>query len=189
MVVNNQFIFSIRLVVVILFNMFCTALVLGQNTSGENASASANLLGPIKIENISDLNFGIIVKSSSGEGSVDINAFNGTVNYINITNVGEDFTSRASFQVYGEIGAIYSISISDAGGDNMPDKVTLIKTGDGFVETMTAQLNHNKTSIETNTISSDSDSNLIYVGGKLIVGPSQAPGSYQGSFNVVVSYQ
>ncbi len=175
------------LIVTLLFIILCH-FSFAQSVSSESATASVNLISPIKIEQKSDLNFGNIVKSADGQqGFVEIDALTGGVTYTGTSTVGENTVSRASFVVSGNVGSTYSITIADVGGSNQLNRVTL--TRDGGTETMTAELNHSKAGDESFVISSNENDNYGYVGGKLALSADQVVGSYQGSFTVTVAYQ
>lgn len=175
------------LVVTLLFAILYS-FSFAQNSSNESATASVNLISPIRIEQKSDLNFGNIVKSADGQqGFVEIDALTGGVTYTGTSTVGENTVSRASFVVSGNVGSTYSITIADVGGSNQLNTVTLAREGGS--ETMTAELDHSKSSDESFVISSNENENYVYIGGKLAIEINQVIGSYQGSFTVTVAYQ
>ena len=149
------------------------------------ADSVAVVLNDSQLKNVEPLQFGRIVPTGLG-GSVMINVNTGTVSTIGqVSTVGSDQT-RARFTVKAPIG-IVMIVIGDP---------TVELTRVGGTETMTASLVHRGTTgLATVTVLglpigliATAPDQEIYTGGSLVVAGNQAPGTYEGSFTLMVAY-
>ncbi len=149
------------------------------------ADAKAEVIDGFELQNVDPLQFGRIVPSGLG-GTVTINVNTGTVSTLGqVVAVGTDQT-RARFTVKAPIGVIMVLA-----GDP-----TVELTRAGGTETMTASLTHRGTtglattavfglSIGLLAIAPDQE---IHTGGSLAVPGNQVEGTYEGSFQLMVSY-
>jgi uncharacterized protein with beta-barrel porin domain len=138
------------------------------------ANAAATIVTPISIAKTGDLNFGAIVPSASA-GTVIVGSDNSIDKTGGVTLIPQLGThSAASFTVSGAATATYYVTV--------PTNVTLTK--DGGTETMTVSpFTHNATGTLDATGAED-----FNVGATLAVAANQAPGVYNGSFSVTVTY-
>lgn len=157
-----------------------TATSFAQNPLGNpqvsaTATANANIITPLTIENNRELNFGNIV--SGAEGTVTIAS----------TDAGErsqtggaqfpttvlGTISSAKFTVSGFAGAAYGIT--------MPvDDAIVLKNGSN--EMKLKEFTNNAKKVLTGGFE------VFYVGATLQVGAAQAAGAYTASFDIKVNY-
>lgn len=133
--------------------------------------ATAEVLTPIAISHDvgAALNFGTFLPGSGGTINVPVTGGHSTGGSIML--IGGSVPTRDSFTITGESGRSFSISAT-AG---------TIRSG---VDSMTY-------STSLRDISGTFDltgRTTLFVGGRLAVAPSQAPGRYTGNYNVTVSY-
>ncbi|MGM0932633.1 MAG: DUF4402 domain-containing protein [Bacteroidota bacterium] len=138
------------------------------------ANASADIVSPITIDQVADLNFGKIIPSSTQattiilgqDGAVDATS---TGNSINTSNQNAaEFTINAT--------NTYTFSV------NIPAEITLTGTGDDMLVTLDPSL-----PAANNT--SEGDPITLLVGGTLDVGLNQLEGNYTSTFDVSVAYE
>ena len=149
------------------------------------ADARGELLEPIDLEKIQDLDFGPMVPSGAG-GVVTINPSTGAVTTVgNVVIVGSS-QKRALFNVHAPIGVVMIMS-----GDP-----TVTLTRQSGTETMTATLNyvHGNGLAITNVFGlpigliATGTTQEIWTGGALTVSGTQAEGVYVGTFNLDVAF-
>lgn len=128
------------------------------------------------IGSVTNLSFGSFL--AGGGGSVVIGSGGARTQTGGVLLVGQGSgAAAAQFNVVGTANATYSITLplnntvvlSDGNGNTM--------TVNSFVSSPAA----------TGTLSGGGNQ-TVRVGATLIVGPSQAPGNYAGSFNITVNY-
>lgn len=151
---------------------------------GQEGSAfgdsSATIVEPIAITKGNALVFGSIVPD--GGGTIKI-ATDGTVTPTGPRLLNNTTTSVASFNVTGEIGAAFQVTL--------PSSISLSDGDATAPTTMTVDvLEHNH--VQTATLA-DSDANgsgdaIFNVGGTLNVASGQKAGSYAGTYEVKVQY-
>lgn len=140
-------------------------------TASSEASASANIIKVISIDNTGDLLFGNIIASSAG-GTLTIPA-DGDPYYDGIAApTGNEGTRQAAtFTVEGENMATYSLTL--------PTSVTL----SSGAETMTlTEFSDNAKKVL------EGGEEVFNVGATLTVNPNQQAGEYTGTFEVTVAY-
>lgn len=150
-----------------------------------SADSEAEILGPLAITKIADLDFGPMVPTGAG-GVVTIDAASGAVNTVGqVTTVGSSQT-RALFNVNAPVGVVMILS-----GDS---SVTLTRVSG--TETMTASLTHvhgsglavtNVFGLPIGLISTDTTQE-IWTGGALTVAGNQAEGLYEGTFTINIAF-
>lgn len=159
--------------------------------SAANAQTSASapsdveILGPITVTKIQDLDFGPMVPTGTG-GVVTIDASSGAVTTAGqVVTVGSNQT-RALFNVNAPLGVVMILS-----GDA---NVTL--TRQSGTETMTAALVHthgnglavtNVFGLPIGLQATDSVQE-IWTGGSLTVAGNQVEGVYEGTFNISLAF-
>lgn len=135
-------------------------------------SAGANIIAPLEIENTADLYFGTIAPSTTTDDTVQVAADGSRQCGPALVCLTTDHTP-AAFEVYGQDGAAYTISlpreieITSPKGDSMK-----VSSFDGS-KTEGQLLD----GLDTFT-----------VGGTLAVAARQAAGKYRGAFTVTVEY-
>jgi Domain of unknown function (DUF4402) len=143
------------------------------------ASSSSTVVVPITITKSADLEFGKFAAGTGGTVTVSTSGAR-TVSGAVVAMSGTA-PSAAKFDVSGETGATYSISLSGptvltSGSDTMAFTPVSDLTGANAVSG----------TVTSGSLSSGSQS--IHVGGVLTVGSSQAPGTYTGSVIASVDY-
>lgn len=151
---------------------------LAQNTSTATASGSATIIRPITITQVQDLQFGRIIRPSTGSGTVTMGNTSDTV-----TASGGPFvlggitTRRAEFTIASEGGQAFSLSV--------PANLTMVKGADSIVVTLNPSLGALPT--VTGALGSGV-SQTLYVGGSFPLPDTQATGAYTANFSVTVTY-
>ena len=144
------------------------------NTATATANANARIISPITLLKNVDLNFGDVIPSASA-GTVVVDPA-GARTFSGGVTLGSGATVKAaSFTVGGEPSATYAITLPAAA----------ITITNGAVN-MTVGL-FTSSPVTTGTLTGAGVQTLT-VGGTLIVGASQATGSYTGTFDVMVTY-
>jgi len=155
----------------------------GQDTA--QGSASSRVVEAVQIVNTADLDFGQIIPNGTGVGRVIINASTGarTTN-ANATLVGTSGFSRAEFTVTGDprrfvifTTANPSITLTGPGADMAVNRLRVNRNNGG------------QRSLPRRFRIPNSGSMNIGFGGRLIVGSTQAPGIYSGTFDLTVTYE
>ena len=156
-----------------------TQQMMAQNSASATAKATATIIAPISIEKNVDLQFGKIVKSTTLDGTVSINASDQmTPSYTNVaafSGADKKATTAAKFTVSGEKNYMYTITI--------PTSDISITSGTNNMKVSSFSSNLNGTGTITAT-----GTQTLYVGATLTVKADQAAGDYTGSFDVTVAY-
>ncbi|MEI7788319.1 MAG: DUF4402 domain-containing protein [Chlorobiaceae bacterium] len=144
-----------------------------------SANASATILTPIALTNTTPLAFGTIVPSTSA-GTVTV-ATNGTRSGANVVLISTASTngtasSAAAFDITGENSKIYSVTLP---ADNT---VNITSGNDRMV------VNSFTSDVATGGNKLTGGKDNFHVGGTLLVGASQAAGTYSGTFSVTAQY-
>ncbi|PLB86940.1 hypothetical protein C0T31_02470 [Dysgonamonadaceae bacterium] len=156
--------------------VLATQRVNAQSTAtATDVPATATIVAPISITKVDNLQFGKIIKSTTG-GTVKIAAssnanpplYTGGLSAFTGTNA----VTAASFTVNGEVGYTYSISLPSSINITHTDGSTTMAVDD-FTSTGGLLTGGTET---------------LYVGATLNVGPNQTSGTYTGTFNVTVAY-
>lgn len=122
-----------------------------------------NALGiPLKIKQVSNLNFGSIVAGSSTKV---------------IPPGSSENSENASFSITGDSNAAYNIGL--------PVSITLLKNGTGPESLTVTSVNSNP---DNTGLLSPSGNQTLFIGGSLNVPIGTARGTYSGSFTVDVVY-
>lgn len=138
------------------------------------ANAAADIVSPITIDHVADLNFGKVIPSSTAattiilgqDGIVDATSTGNSVN--TSTQAAAEFTINAT--------NTYSFSV------NVPETVSLTGSGNA----MTVDLNP---SLPSANNTSDGNPITLLIGGTLNVGIGQLEGNYSANFDVTVAYE
>ena len=138
----------------------------------ETATAEAEILTPVALSAVTDLDFGLIAGDADG-GTVGLPTASDTRSCTGVICVGT--ASRASFQVTNASdGQVIALSVPTSGvalsgpGADMPVSLALSASSITF----------DAASLET-----------VYIGGTLTVGNNQAAGVYSTTFDVTADYQ
>jgi hypothetical protein len=150
--------------------MAAAMLSSGAQAATATGTAKVEILVPVELSTISDLDFGLVAAGASA-GTVVMPTGSNTRACTNVTCVGT--AARGSFQVSNASnGQVIQLSATNATltgpGANMAVATTLSN----------ASITFNSASLQT-----------VFVGGSLAVGVNQAAGAYTGSFTVTAQYQ
>jgi hypothetical protein len=142
-------------------------------------TATATVFRPIAMSAVTDLAFGMIVRPTSGSGTVEIDPATGerTLTGEGILGIGAA-AHRASFSVNGEGGQFFSVTIPPSftmTGPGGPITVTLTTTATGS-QSLSGALGSGGTA-------------GFGVGGSFTLPANTATGRYEGSFQVSVDYE
>jgi spore coat protein U-like protein len=142
------------------------------------ASSSSTVVVPIAISKTADLAFGKFAAVTGGTVTVSTSG----ARTVTGTVVAMASTSTAAkFDVTGEAGATYSISL--------PATSTLNSGSDSITFDVVSDLtgtNSTSGTVSSGTLAGGAQS--IYVGGTLTVASGQAPGTYTGTVAATVEY-
>jgi hypothetical protein len=160
-----------------IFAMGLATAANAQNAATESTTtASAQIVVPISISKVTDLNFGSIISSTAG-GTVVL-APSGTVTPTGVsmfTGTNTVATSAAEYTISGEAGQTYVIT--------MPADNTVVLSDGGTNSMQLTAFTHNA----TGTFGASSET--FQVGATLNVGANQAAGNYVSTaFDVTVAY-
>ena len=152
----------------------------GQDTSTGTANASANIITPIFIEKVTDINFGDLVPSATTAVTVVIDT-TGTITSDAQYFLATSSTPRtaASFTITGEAGHPYKI--------NCPTTIALVGPGDNMTLTFNSSLA--SLAIDGTTLTLTGGTQTLKLGGSLALAANQSAGAYTGTFNVTVAYE
>ncbi len=147
------------------------------SATASGAEVTAQIVAPIAITHVIDLDFGDIVPSAVA-GTVTV-ATTGAREHTAGVTLGNDAGSAATFDVTGENNAHYSITLPE------DDVVEINDVGDGDpmdVDDFTSD------PVIASGVLDASGEQTISVGATLYVGESQDAGAYSGTFSVTVTY-
>lgn len=144
------------------------------------AAATADVVTPIAITKASDLVFGRFIAGPGGTVTVSTAGLR-TVN--GVTAAGGSTPATASFNITGEAGTAYAISIDTSdtklvsGANQMDLELFSDLTGAGATAGKVSA-----------GLLGAGGTQTLYVGGKLTVGAEQAGGQYSGTIAALVNY-
>lgn len=146
-----------------------------QSQDVESTTGSTRILQAISLTKASDLQFGAIVRPSSGNSTVTVAAGSNS-RTVDGTGVGVNSTNfpvtRAAYSVSGEAGQTFSITV--------PSSFTM---SHATAPAITVNLTPEATS---GTLTGGAAS--FGVGGNFQISSTTATGDYSGTFNVTVAY-
>ena len=154
----------------------------GQDTSTGTANAGANIITPISIVKVTDINFGDLVPSATTAVTVVMDqtgSITSDAQYF-LANSSTDRTA-ASFTITGAAGHAYKI--------NCPATIDLVGpvVGPGAAE-MTLTFNPSL-AINGSTLELTGGTQTLNLGGSLALAANQTAGAYSAEFNVTVAYE
>ncbi len=164
---------------------WCPQGVMAQTQSTGRGQATAQVVAPLYISHATPLNFGL-VHAKKQAGSVTITTDNQRMILGDVQVVPQSLFSRAEVAITGTPNAVYSIHLLDSTAQHpshtgQPGK-TLLQIVD-----LTSR---------SQTVGSDSSmgrigpdgTDVLFVGGTLLVPGTAKHGKYEGNVNLTVSY-
>lgn len=147
-----------------------------QATDTATGTGTVTIYRPITVTKNTDLQFGRVVRPTSGSGTVTIDnagarSFTGGVALLSST------VGKAQFTVAGEGGQAFTLSVP----------ATFDMTGPGTLTVTTSQDVANGTVNLDNTLG-NGGVKVVNVGGSITVDNTTATGNYSGTFNVTATY-
>lgn len=143
--------------------------------TSQSATGSITVMQPVlNVAKTSDLNFGSVIRPTSGSGTITIDANNGNVSTANLSQASGSTPTRAAFSVEGQPNANITVTY--------PNNMTLTRSGGS--ETLTVYLT---TSMGGGQIGSGGTVDF-YIGGQVTLASSTVIGAYSSSFTVTVNY-
>jgi len=145
-------------------------------TSGAIGRFQAQILRSIAIAKTSDLVFGRVTRPATGLGTVTIDAVTGTRTTTGAVGLDSPTPTRAVFNVTGEGGQTFSVTVPPTVQMTGPQPMTVTLTSSaGAAPTLSGALG--------------SQGSLTFgIGGQTSVDATTPPGDYSGSFTVTVAY-
>ena len=150
----------------------------GQDTSTGTANASANIITPISIVKVTDINFGDLVPSATTAVTVVMDQ-TGSITSDAQYFLANSSTPRtaASFTISGAAGHAYKI--------NCPATIDLVGPGEAKMTlTFNASL-----AIDGSPLELTGGTQTLNLGGSLALAANQTAGAYSAEFNVTVAYE
>ena len=149
----------------------------GQDTSTGTANAGANIITPISIVKVTDINFGDLVPSATTAVTVVMDQ-TGSITSDAQYFLANSSTPRtaASFTISGAAGHAYKI--------NCPTTIALEGPGDDMTLTFNASL-----AIDGTPLTLTGGTQTLNLGGSLALAANQTAGAYSKEFNVTVAYE
>ena len=153
--------------------------------AGGTGSAIASVVEPVRVEAVSDLDFGCI--AVSGDGSVRVSALTGIGTYLGgVTRFDSGnacLTGAAEFRVTGQQGREYRIAIDPNAEARKIDDPAI-----SLAVTRLAGVSANQPDMADAGRLDDDGRDTLRVGGTLEVSADTAPGRYVAKIAVTVSY-
>lgn len=157
---------------------FAAALVAGGQAcaqTNQSATGSITVVQPVlNVTKNTDLNFGSVIRPTSGSGTIIIDANTGNVSTSNLSMASGNTPTRANFTVEGQPNANINVTY--------PNSVTLTRAGG--TETLTIYLT---SSMGGGQIGSGGTVQFN-IGGQVTLASSTVIGAYSNSFTVTVAY-
>ena len=152
----------------------------GQDTSTAAANAGANIITPISIVKVTDINFGDLVPSATTAVTVVMDQ-TGSITSDAQYFLANSSTPRtaASFTITGEAGHPYKI--------NCPTTIALAGPGDDMTLTFNSSLA--SLAIDGTPLTLTGGTQTLNLGGSLALAANQTAGAYSAEFNVTVAYE
>ena len=149
--------------------------------------ASAEIVSPLTIASIADLEFGGIAISGAGEGSLTIDPASGAPSYVGLVQIGCSSgpctPHPAQFRVNGVERRSYRVTLPD-----QTDAIAADGSGNSLqVHSLTSD-SRNLPGVQGYGMLDDSGADELNVGGTLSVPASTPPGRYVARVLVVVNY-
>jgi hypothetical protein len=142
------------------------------------APSTSTVIVPIAIAKTADLTFGKLAAGGTA-GSVTVSP-NGARSFSGGTTTGGGTSSAAQFNVTGEPGLTYSITLGGTQLTSGANNLAFTTVSDTTASSITTG------NVTSGTLTGGAQS--IFVGGTLTVGANQAPGAYSGSVTATVDY-
>lgn len=147
---------------------------------GTDSSSTATVVRSMSIVKVSDLNFGSLIRPTSGSSTITMAAGTGAVTRTGSAVIAATPKSRAEFTITGEGGRVVSPSFSAS---------TVALTRAGGSETLTLTLARSPTgTITLSGAAGASGTGTLYVAGAFPITSTTARGEYSGTFNVIFNY-
>ena len=143
--------------------------------TSQSATGSITVVQPVlNVAKNSDLNFGSVIRPTSGSGTISIDANSGNVTASNLAMASGSTPTAANFTVTGQPNANISVTY--------PNSVTLNRSGGS--ESLTIYL---QSSMGGGQIGSGGTVQFN-IGGQVTLASSTVIGAYSNSFTVTVAY-
>lgn len=155
-------------------------LALAQASSAQVATGSGTIFLPIVLSKTADLDFGVIVRPTTGAGAVIVDPSTGVRQLSGeggLLSAGSG-PSQAGFSVGGEGGQAFSVTV--------PASMTMVRSGGA--ETILVTLTPSATGGVLSGQPGGAGAATFGVGGELPMTDATATGSYTGNFSVTVAY-
>ena len=150
----------------------------GQDTSTAAANAGANIITPISIVKVTDINFGDLVPSTEESVIVKMEQ-DGTISSAAQYYLSTGTRTAASFKISGEADHTYKI--------NCPTTIALEGPGDDM--TLTFNSSWASLAIDGTPLTLTDGTQTLNLGGSLALAANQTAGAYSAEFNVTVAYE
>ena len=141
-----------------------------------NVTASATVQAPMSATLAQNLHFGSFIAEKGG--TIDLDAITNLRSASGPSLLTSNAGYRGQINLVGSPGATFSVSL--------PATVQLVMTG--TQETMSLAPSHSVTEANGGAVLNSSGNGTFYIGGRLTVSATQAPGNYQGNSPVTVTY-
>jgi len=145
-------------------------------TSGPNGRFLATILRQLSITKTQDLVFGVVSTPTSGNGTVTIDPATGARTTVGAVGFGTPTPTQATFNVTGEGGQAFSVTIPATFQMTGPQSMTVTTTNSAGAAPMLG-----------GALGSQGSFNFG-VGGQIAVNSTTPNGSYTGNFTVTVAY-
>ncbi|MCR5879204.1 DUF4402 domain-containing protein [Phenylobacterium sp. J367] len=143
--------------------------------TNQSATGSITVMQPVlNVTKNTDLNFGSVIRPTSGSGTIIIDANSGNVSTSNLAQANGNTPTRANFTVEGQPNANINVTY--------PNNVTLTRAGGS--ETLTVYL----TSSMGGGQIGGGGTVQFNIGGQVTLSSSTVIGAYSNSFTVTVAY-
>ncbi len=158
----------------------------GFAATSDTATTDGTVVQPISITaNGTILSFGDFAVDDATAGTITVDTNNGVGTTGGVAAISSSGASAAQFTVSGENSASYAITYP----------ASSVLTDSGSLETMALTLLSDTTgaggattTVGTGTLDVTTGEQIIYLGGELAVGATQAAGTYAGSVELTVNY-